>query len=334
MKEYRIIDYSIEYQQKLKNFLKLHNPSFSDTYIDFLVDNAWNENHEDPAILVVDEEDNIVGEHLFFYTKAKINGTEKNIHWSHDTFLEENARRYAGLDFMLKIYSRNNCVGIGLSEISKKITRKTKGVYWADIYKYFIFNRYFFIATIKHLIGIKPTLHFRQEEKITIKGATFRLGSNIHDIKIPNDGYWGNGSYDIEFIRDENYINKRFFSNPVFHYDVFILETCGKHDEAYFVVRPIIYKGFKALCIVDYRFDTHKEKQLKLLLKAASKLARRNQCGFLFLVASDPFVYRQLGDNPMVVKRQGTFTMPKYQINKDTFDVIATIADPDGEYHL
>ena len=335
MKEYRIIDYSIEYQQKLKNFLKLHNPSFSDTYIDFLVDNAWNENHEEPAILVVDEEDNIVGEHLFFYTNAKINGTEQKVKWSHDTFLEESARKLIGLDFVLKINNRTDSFGIGLSNTNKKIAKKTKYVYWAPLYTYLLFNPYFILASLKKIIGIVPKCSFIQMEQIEVNNSIFRIATSEKELKIPNEGYWGGDSgYDIEFVRDDAYINKRFFSNPVHQYYFYHLLTDNEYDEAYFVIRPIIYKGMKALCVADFRYNLKESSQLNHIIKAVMKLAHKNSCGIVHMTTSDQTMFQLLKKKRWVRTRSGDFTLSSVHVNKDNYSIMATLADPDGEYHL
>lgn len=335
MKEYRIIDYSIEYRQKLKDFLKLHNPSFSDVYIDFLVDNAWNENHEDPAILVVDEEDNIVGEHLFFYTKAKINGAEQKVKWSHDTFLEEIARKNIGLDFVLKINNRIDSFGIGLSNTNKKIAKKTKYVYWAPIYTYLLFNPYFCLAGIKKILGVKPKSTFNQMEQIKVNNSIFKIATSEKDLKIPNNGYWGGDSgYDIEFVRDETYLKKRFFLNPVHRYYLYHLLSDKSYDDAYFVIRPIIYKGMNAICVADFRYNTKKLSQFNSIMKAVIKLAFKNCCGIVYMTTSDQTAFQLLKEKRWVRKRSGDFTLSSVHVTKDNFSIMATLADPDGEYHL
>ena len=112
MKEYKLIDYNDSYYHKLQLFLKRINPQFSDEYIKFIADNAQCDN-EDPAILVVDEYNNIVGTHLYYYTKAKVRDKVVPIRWGHDTFLEEEYRRYAGLDLVIATKERYS-FGIGI----------------------------------------------------------------------------------------------------------------------------------------------------------------------------------------------------------------------------
>ena len=333
MKEYRIIDYSIEYQQKLKNFLKLHNPSFSDTYIDFLVDNAWNENHEDPAILVVDEEDNIVGEHLFFYTKAKINGTEQRVKWSHDTYLEEEARRYIGLDFVIEINSRKDCFGIGLSEINKKITKKIKRAAFHPVYSILRFNLFFLLDLPKRILSKRTSLDISFPDKFKVDEVTFEKVTDIDYFSIPDNGYWGDeNTYDIEFIRDKEFLRNRFFQNPVFTYTVYQMMT--DKSQSYFVVRPIVYKGFKALSVVDYRHDVSKPESLNTLINAFSQLAVKTRCGILSVITTEHTAQEKMKKSRWVRIRKGDMTFAKRYVNKENYSVMATIADPDGEYHL
>ena len=333
MKEYRIIDYSIEYQQKLKDFLRLHNPSFSDTYIDFLVDNAWDENHEDPAILVVDEENNIVGEHLFFYTKAKINGTEKNVKWGHDTFLEESARKHIGLDFVIEINNRKDCFGIGLSEINQKITKKINRAVFYPVFSMLKFNFYILFDIPKRFLSKRTSVDVSFPNEFNVNGVSFEKVTDIGSLSIPNNGYWGDEKgYDIEFKRDETYLQKRFFQNPVFEYTVYRIVTDKGHG--YFIVRPILYKGFKALSVVDYRYDVSRQGCLNTLTKAFSVLAEKTRCGILSVVTTEKAVYKKMKSSQWVKVRIGDMTFAKRYVNKDNYSVLATIADPDGEYHL
>lgn len=335
MKNFKIIDYSIEYQQKLKLFMKAHNPSFSDTYIDFLVENAWNDKHEDPAIIVVDDNDNIVGEHLFFYTKAMINGVEQSVRWSHDTFLEEEARRYIGLDFVLNINQKKDCFGIGLSDVNKKITKKLKKVYWAPIYSFLIPSSYSVLSGIKRIWGIKPNKRLNRINKIIVNDSIFESINTVKDLKIPNNGYWGGDSgYDIEFVRDEDYLRKRFFQNQVHKYLFYHLLSNSEFDEAYFVVRPIIHKGFKTLLVSDFRYNTTQPKQLQHMLKAIKKLAQKNGCGIIYMITSEHALYQMLKKKFWIRKRPGDFTFSSSFVTKDNYSVMANIADSDGEYHF
>lgn len=328
MKEYRIIDYSIEYQQKLKDFLKKHNPSFSDVYVDFLVENAWNDKHEDPAILVVDDDDNIVGEHLFFYTKAKINGVEQGVRWSHDTYLEESARRYIGLDFVIEINSRKNCFGIGLSEINKKITQKVNRAAFFPVYTFLLFNPYLLLDILKRPF-VKTVKQLDYSDSFAVKDITFEKVTDINTLHIPNQGYWGGqDGYDIEFVRDREYIRRRFFNNPVFKY------TMYHNNDSYFIVRPIIYRGFRTLSIVDYRYNMSKQDNLDILLKAFTTLAKKNHCGITCIITSEFAMLEKLKKFPWKRMRISDLLFSKKFVNKANYSVMATISDPDGEYHL
>ena len=331
MKEYKLIDYNDSYYHKLQLFLKRINPQFSDEYIKFIADNAQCDN-EEPAILVVDEYNNIVGTHLYYYTKAKVRDKVVPIRWGHDTFLEEEYRRYAGLDLVIATKERYS-FGIGISDVNKKIIKKQKSLFY-PIYSYLFPSIYIIGSLAKRFLKIKPSIRFKASQEITSNHYSFLLIKNIQDLHIPNDGYWNKGKTELDFVRDKDFLDKRFFSNPVLSYTFYKLKSSNDTDECYFVVRPIIYNRVKTLMVVDYRYNLEKEEQLTYIVEAAKKLAKTNKYGMTFILTSDQNMYKKYNDSFFVRKRPGDFVVAKRKLNLNLDDnIIATSADSDGDYH-
>lgn len=330
MKEFQIIEYNSNYKEKLNQYFHKIDPDFSDQYIDFIVDQAVDEEGKYPAFLVINDKDDIVGCHMYYYNTAKIQGKIEPLLWGHDTFLDKEYRKYAGLDFILKTYTRLS-YGIGISPVNKKILKKSKGKFW-EINNYFFFNIFIIWNLIQRVFKIKPNLSLCKINKIKTGKQFFELAEKVSDLKIPNNGFWNDKDVEADFNRGEKFMDYRFFNNPIFKYQVYHLNSYAEKDDCYFVVRAIHHKEMKTLCIVDYRYDVNNLEQLHLILKAANKIAKKNHCGMIHLLTSDKNIEAVI-KNRFHIKRPGDFATPwKYKFDKNR-NIIATTADSDGDYH-
>lgn len=330
MKEFQIIEYNSNYKEKLNQYFHKIDPDFSDQYIEFIVDQAIDEEGKYPAFLVVNEKDDIVGCQMYYYNKAKIHGNIEPLLWGHDTFLDEDYRKYAGLDFILKTYTRVS-YGIGISPVNKKILKKTKAAFW-NINNYYFFNIFIIWNLCQRLLQVKKSLSLNKINEIKIGNQTFELAEKVLDLKIPNNGFWNDDDVEADFNRGVKFMDYRFFNNPIFKYQVYHLNNYSEKDDCYFVVRAIYHKEMKTLCIVDYRYDVNKKEQLRLILKAANHIAKKNRCGMIHLLTSDKNIETAI-KNKFHIKKPGDFAIPKkykFNINRN---IIATTADADGDYH-
>ena len=182
MKEFHIIEYNSNYKEKLNQYFHKIHPDFSDQYIEFIVNQAVDEEGKYPAFLVINENDDIVGCQMYYYNTAKIHGNIEPLLWGHDTFLDEDYRKYAGLDFILKTYTRIS-YGIGISPVNKKILKKTKAAFW-NIYNYYFFNTFIFWNLCQRLLKVKKSLFLRKINNIKIGNQTFELAEKVLDLNI------------------------------------------------------------------------------------------------------------------------------------------------------
>lgn len=284
MENYKIVECTNDYNDRLQLFLHKVFPNYSDEYIDYCVSHSYKNNLEDKStLLVVNNKDEIVGCHLFYNTKANVLGKITNVRWGHDTFLDESFRHKTTFP---RIISEIDAFGIGLSEINKKIQQHYNILFYDNLYNYLWLNNYI-IADIFRCILKKEPNEFGVKNRIEVKGYVFNRANNVDDITFPKDGFWCNNSIDVDFIRDRNFMEYRFFNNKVHQYYIFHLETEEDHDVCYFIVRPIRFKGFYTLYIVDFRYDLSKPQQLKAIFRAANKLAKYNKMGSVLVTSND-----------------------------------------------
>ena len=272
MKEFKIIPYNSSYKDKLYAYLKRISGNKDDNYLKYCVDKS---DSEIPSVLVVNGENQIVGCHLFFNTSLMAKGEEKNVAWGHETFLNEDYRSEAGVEFVLAINS-NNTLGIGYTDINLKIQKKLKqNVLMETIFNYFHLNIFFPLGVLEKYLkpGLKPI-----KTPPSIKaGVEFRQIKDVEDVFIPEKGYW-HKNVDFDLVRDKEYIKERFLDNKVFNYTVYEYHNNG--ESCYFVVRPISYRGIPTLLLVDYRFYGNPQLMSKIF-KAVKKLALSNFIGVI-----------------------------------------------------
>lgn len=288
MENYNIINYEERFSSELKEYLKIIHSDLSDEYISFCVDNLV-KNGCSPSLLVIDDKEHIVGCHLYFSSKIKKDGQEKEMLWGHETYLNKECRRYIGLDFVLRM-NRIKGSGIGLSEVNTKIQNKLRVNCIDGLFQYIIPSYFVIMTVLNRLFKIKATGSFSPIETVGVKEGDFVLIQEPKDFQEFNNGYWCGSAVDVDFKRDREYIAYRYFNN-VKEYYLYQLRTEKGSANCYFVVRPIIYKGFQMLSIVDYRYKMGEER-FSTILKAAEALAKRNKIGALYLMSSDPLLLK------------------------------------------
>lgn len=248
----RIIHLSESYREQLSCYMHKIYPTFSDAYIQYDVNEAIGKNNkESNSLLVLNKNNEIVGCHLNFNTKAWIYGKEEDVAWGHNTFLDKEYRKEIGLDFVLEITRIKNGFGHGLTKTNTKIQHKLKyAVFITGVRKFCLLNIWAVEGIIKKYLHIECKECKRLPSTINIKEETFSLCKNVDEITIPNNGYWNKDYSDIDFIRDKDFLNNRFFNNPVHKYYIYT----NRNNDCYFVVRPIIFKGFRAIIMADFRY--------------------------------------------------------------------------------
>lgn len=319
--EYKIVNYNIEYKEKLRDYLHLISPHFSDSYIEYIIDCAEAKEDEIKSMIVVDEGNNIAGCHLFYNTKVVIKGEVRNIAWGHDTFLNEKARRQIGLEFVLKINNTSQ-FGIGLSQINKEIHKKTKSTFFDNLYNY-VYPIYTFPIS---LFRRKPIITGPQT--IKVDNFNFTKVNSSDCLNIPNEGFWNLYNCDVDFIRDAFFMNKRFFHNKVHDYIVYQLDG----ESCYYVVRYILFRKIPTLYLVDFRYDLRKPQLFDAIIKASEKLAKKEKLGMILLMSNDSYAYNVLRKKYMLVRKTTDFISSRKLKIANSASSFITAADADVDF--
>lgn len=319
--EYKIISYDRSFKEKLLVFMRQIAPQFSNAYVAYCVSRADADDEEQPSILVVDENKNIVGCNLFYQTEVMIAGKRLHTVWSHDTYLNQEVRAFMGLDFVLAV---NNTAyfGIGLSDINRKILKKLRLTFWDNLYNYCFPTKSFLFSILLRPGKIKAL------DRICVGNEGFLRVSKASDINIPNDGFWYGGVHDIDFIRDEDFFKTRFFENNTFDYCVYQLQ--GQY--CYFVVRYVKFKGVPTLYVVDYRYDSDKPYQMDLIVSASEALANKSNLGLVLMMSNDKYVAQLTGKKRFLLKKPTDYVATRRVKVNSQMSSFVTAADSDVDY--
>jgi len=323
-----IIKVSQDYRDRLYLYLMQLRPRFGEKYVTFCVEEACHGDNPQ-SILAVNDKDEIVGCHLFFETSARIKGEEKEIVWGHDTYLDEGYRHDIGLDFMLEVSGVGNMLGYGLSDVNRKIQKRIPSIVFVEgMLKYFKFTAWGVWGGTKKYLRCSHIPN-RLPSIIRTKGASFAICDNSTQLDIPNKGYWNKDVQDIEFVRDEEYMNKRFFNSPVHKYYIYT----SQEKDCYFVVRPILFHGIQALFLVDFRYDMRQKDRIFDILDGVEKICRKLHIGIMLTTTNDVNVRSRYGKS-VLCKTKNVDFIANIATGITAHDtLLVTAADSDGEYH-
>ena len=326
-----IIPMSEAYKGKLTAYLKQKFPLYTDTYIDYDVkESIGDQKNGTESLIVVNEEDNIVGCHLCFITKAWIKGEERRVVWGHNTYLDEDYRRIIGMDLILKIAAIKNGFGYGLTDINYKIQKLIKSTIFINgLRKYYKTNPWYLWGLILKISKIKPKIPTVLQTTIQIKDEIFHLCKNSEEIDIPNEGYWNKEICEVDFIRDNEFLNKRFFCNTVNKYYVYT----NSISNCYFVVRPILHNGILCLQISDLRYHHSLSYMAKLIFHAIDKICRNIHAGAILFTTSDKNIRNLFIENKFCKSYPVAFVCGKKDVTSENAYIIVNAADSDDEFH-
>ena len=261
MEQYRIVEYTRAWHEKL--FLYMHKtfPTYSKEYIEYGIEKS---SGIVPSLLVVNNKEEVVGCHLYYCTKALLNDEVMDTQWGHDTYLDQDYRKEAG---------------VGLTETNAKMRKLMKSVFLKGVFNYYTITPLIICSPLQKLLRTKKKV--KDVPCITINGHTFRRVHSTEEMTIPNGGFWFKGYNNLDFIRDAEFLNHRFFDCKVHNYKIYA------SDDSYFVVRESSYRGMPAMMLSDFRYNPADFESTTYLLKAIRKLALNSGYGILYFVCGD-----------------------------------------------
>lgn len=275
MEECKIVTYSIDRRERLHNYMSRTFPDYPSEYFEYCLDHSADRT---PSILVENGNGEIVGCHQYFCTKALLNGEVIETQWGHDTFLDQAYRKEAGVDFLLA-RKKIPAFGVGLTDTNAKMRKLMKSVFLKGVYNYYTLTPLAVCSPFQKIFHSKKQV--KAIERINVKGYSFRRVYSPEEMTIPNGGFWFKDYNELDFIRDAEFLNYRFFNCKVHDYKVYASK------DSYFVVRDSIYRGMPTMLLSDFRYNPSNSESAAALLKAVRKLAVKSGYGILYFVCGD-----------------------------------------------
>lgn len=326
--EVRIIPLSEKYRYLLTEYMQKIYPTFTINYIKYNINEAIIGNQKRiTSLIVIDEKENIVGCHLSYNTKAWIHGKEVSVAWGHDTYLDSEYRKEIGIDFVLEISAIKNSFGLGLTIINIKLQKLFKtAIFIEGIRKYCVISPWIIWRKCQSIFKATPSIPTFPTE-IQVGDISFIQCKAPEDILIPNNGYWNKDICEVDFIRDKDFLNKRFFHNPVHTYTIYTI----KGESCYFVVRPIIFRGIYALMFADFRYDHTQPSLVRFMFKAIIRLCNKKKLGAILFTSNDQNIATILKKTKIYKSYPIAFVGGKKDVTSKDSYVLINAADSDGE---
>jgi hypothetical protein len=326
----RIISISESYKDKLISFMHQKYPTYSDAFIQYEVDKAICSELEPKSIIVVNENDEIVGCHFYIKTKAWIRGEEKSACWGYNTYLEYDYRRFIGLDLVLAMTEVKNGFGYGLTDINYKIQHLIKGnIFINGLRKYCKLNIWFFWDKIISFLGKQFQIPSSLPHSIQYGNNCFHLCQNAKEIKIPNGGFWYKDICEVDFIRDQEFLNKRFFQNPVNKYYIYT----NQDKKCYFVIRPILHQGILSIQVADVRYLPTQPELAKIIYLTIERICSKIHAGTMMFTTSDRTIRTLYENNRLCKSYPVAFVCGKKNVSSADANIIVNAADSDDEFY-
>ena len=333
--EIQTIHYTPEWHDRLLAYMQSVYPHRNSEYLKWWVNNIDNAGSEcwDKCLLILENDNQIIGCTTANRTSIVCQHIIEYFFCRGNTIVSPNLR---GKGISKEIYNRvnsyNNWLSIGITDIAWKIQPKYVKNFTPlrPINVYIGINGPIVIQSLKRFFHISNSslsdVSFPLQQKINGHDEIRRI-NNVSEMEIPINGHWTGD--DIEFVRDGEFIQKRFFNiYCADRYGIYQYLSNGKCI-GYVILRKTRYKGFEMVSLVDYRFHARKD-ELRAF-KVASKIARLNHIGLVIALSS-----RDYGNSlmPLVFKTKKKVSCATgYKDYADKFnDVLITSGDSDLDF--
>jgi hypothetical protein len=300
--------------------------------------NPFSKGTTNESLLVSDPENNIIGQALMMHSKLGLKGQEYPIVWGMDFFVDKSFRGLTGTLLLKKAIEVGNHFGVGLSDTALELHLHFGEHIAGYLYKYFRLTSIRGLLKTPFTNKADKTRSYKFPEELKIKGGKF---VRVHDPAeiASEDGYWN--AELAEFVRNEEFINWRFFRNKDEYVVYKYLSARGPDDSkpVYFAVHPIFWRKLNCLLLTDYRFTSHRKDMFEKILNAAAKLARKNKIAVTFTGCSLPQLgntmrrnlYVRLGKK-MVIITNFQYLKRDPDLQKDS--ILVTYADSDIDFNF
>lgn len=279
------------------------------------------------SVIALDKDDAIFGQLLLMPAECRYQGKVEAAAWSLDFIVENNKRGgIAGALLYKRAAGHQVNFGLGLAEMTSKISSALKVGKIGELHKYFRFES--LAALLKYFLRINR--NFWQKAPLStveIKGNRFKRLNEVFDLDFPTD-YWADKNT-LEFSRSKDFLSWRFFQGEK-SYLFYKLENDHKDKApAYFVLRPIMWNGIPSFLVVDYRYSSTRD--YRLILKAIRKITRQQNRVFTIMGCSEPHAQKVLARRAYFKYGRSLSIVSTKESLEELESILVTFADSDAD---
>lgn len=327
--EIQVISYSPQWHDKLLDYMKGVYPNRDENYLEWWLSRIDSGDEKDwLKCFIVFEGDEIIGCTTAIPTELIQDGVKIDFYLRGNTIISPE-KRGKGVSKLLyeRVNSYNNWLSVGITDIAWKIQPKYVKSFTPlhPINVYVAANGWILPQVVRRLLRGKPR-KVEFPKQIGLKqNERFVLINDLKELRFPEKGRWTKDG--VELIRDESYMQKRFFDIYCAEwYAIYKYEEQGR-TEGYTVLRKITYKDVDMMSVVDFRFGNRDNERKAFWL--AQKIARRNKLGLVFGMSSRK--YRFLG-LPFLIKTPKILNCAVGNKGIDFRNLLVTSADSDLDF--
>jgi hypothetical protein len=317
-------DRLLEYMQSVFPY---RNPDYLKwwvTNIDLAKADCWDK------CLIVLEGEKIIGCTTVNEASIIINGSKGNIYFRGNTIISPDQR---GKGISKEIYNRvnsyNNWISVGVTDIAWKIQPKYVKNFTPlrPINVYLSLNLSIIRQVLYKCIHRKLRIGIIPDRLSITSGEEIIRVEDAEQMEMPENGKWT--SDEIEFIRDIDFIKKRYIEIYCAERYIIYKYLSGGCMIGYVVLRKTVYKGLDMVSLVDYRFFSRNNEYKAF--KAASKFAKQYGMGIVLTLSSRKYNFGLYLITIMMKKKLNCAVGMKQYLDKFN-DMLITSADSDLDF--
>lgn len=299
------------------------------------------DNNNSRTLIALDG-DKIVGQMFLLKAGFFYKGKLEECYFGCDYIVDESHRNTGiGIKLLNKTIKEQQHIGIGFSEISKKIHLRLKENLIGSIDKYLYVNSlltYFYIVC-KSILKIPLKGEAKSKpgpEKLLVNGYNVIKKDKIDALNTP----WN--SELLEISRTADYNKWRFGGMLKGKYETYNIYDTNENLQGYFIIRTEHWRGINILLVVDYRFQVNNTEVLNCICAAAKIIMKKKSLDAVLFGSSLKIIDGVLVKNKF--KKVGVPSEIITNIKMDEKDlptsidnrtlIFATPADSDFEYNL
>lgn len=286
------INYNPGWHEQLLDYMQSVYPHRDRLYLNWWLSNIDNSGKDCwvKCVLIIDDKE-LIGCTTVNKVFVDCEGTIENIYSRGNTIISP-SQRGKGISKLIysEVNSYNNWFSFGITDIAWKIQPKYVNNFTPirPINVYVVINSGILRQLLKKMFRSRTRQCLFPDSLPMNKYESLTKISDAAQLEYPQNGKWTSDS--MEFVRDEDFIRKRFFD--IYCSERYAIYQYISNDRSigYVVLRTTRYKVLDMMSLVDYRFYSSKD-ELKAF-KVASKIASINKIGLVIAQSSRNYGFK------------------------------------------